>query len=197
MSAVKQRQPISVEDYLAGELVSPVKHEYIDGYVYAMAGAHNVHNDIAVNIVSELRSRLHDKPCKPCNSDTKVRVPRPTKESFFYPDAFVVRKPSPPELSYQDRPVVIFEVISESTRRTDEWEKKEGYLSLPSLAVYALVEQEQPLVTMYRRQGQEFVREVYNDLEAVIPLHEVDCELPMSEIYHRVEFSPDDPLPDR
>lgn len=92
---------------------------------------------------------------------------------------------------------MIFEVISESTRRTDEWEKKEAYMALPSLCVYALVEQEQPLVTLYRRQGQEFVCEVYNDLEAVIPLKEVECELPMAEIYHRVEFSPDDPLPER
>lgn len=135
MSAVKQRYPISVEDYLASELVSPIKHEYIDGYVYAMSGARNVHNDIAVNIVSGLHFQLRGKPCKPCNSDTKVRIPRPTKERFFYPDAFVVCKPSPPELSYQERPVVSFEVISESTRRTDEWEKKEGYLALPSLCV--------------------------------------------------------------
>jgi Uma2 family endonuclease len=197
MSAVKQRQPTSVEDYLAGELVSPIKHEYIDGYVYAMSGARNVHNDIAINISGELRSRLRDKPRKPCNSDTKVRIPRPPKERFFYPDAFVVCKASPPELSYQERPVVIFEVISESTRRTDEWEKKEAYMALPTLCVYALVEQLQPLVTLYRRQGQEFVREVYNSLEAVIPLKEIECELPMAEIYHRVEFSPDDPPPDR
>jgi Uma2 family endonuclease len=191
MSAVKKRQLVSVEDYLAGELVSTIKHEYLAGVVYAMAGARNVHNDIAGNIFGLLHARLRGRPCRPYNSDTKVRVRLPTHFRFYYPDTQVSCRPNPAEDSYQDEPVVIFEVLSKKTRRIDEGEKKDAYLSMGSLCVYALVEQELPLIVVYRRTQNGFVREEYSGLEATLPLSEIGTELPLREIYETIEFVPE------
>src|SRR5438045_1676410 len=115
MTAAKKLNLISVEDYLAGELVSPVKHEYLGGVVYAMAGARNVHNDIATNAIVALGSRLRGKKCRAFNSDAKVRIQLPRQVRFYYPDAGVVCRPNPGGDSHHDEPVVIVEVLSRST----------------------------------------------------------------------------------
>lgn len=191
MTAAEKLNLISVEDYLEGELVSPIKHEYLGGVVYAMAGARNVHNDIAGNVFAAVHNRLRGRKCRPYNSDTKIRVHLPTHWRFYYPDASVVCRRNPPEDSFQDEPVVIVEVLSQSTRRTDEGEKKDAYLTIPSLAVYLLVEQETAAVVAFRRTEHGFVREVYGDASDVIPLSEIDAELPLAEVYDGVEFVPE------
>ena len=191
MSAALKRQPISVEDYLAGELDSPVKHEYVGGFVYAMAGARNLHNLIASNVLGFLHARLHGGRCRAWNPDTKIRVRLPTHTRFYYPDASVVCRPNSPDDSFQDDPAVIVEVLSQKTRRIDGGEKLEAYLTISSLSVYLLVEQEEAVVVAYRRTDQGFVREVYAELSAVIPLPEIGIELPLAEIYDGVEFSPE------
>jgi Uma2 family endonuclease len=191
MSAVEKRNLVSVEDYLSGELVSPVKHEYLGGMVYAMAGARNVHNLIAGNVFGSLHARLRGRCCRPYNSDTKIRIRLPSHVRFYYPDASVICRPNPQSDSFQDEPAVVVEVLSPNTRRIDEGEKQEAYLTIPSLCVYLLVEQEGPTVEVFRRTEQGFVREMYAGLEAVIPLAEIDTELPLAEIFEDVEFSPE------
>ena len=83
------------------------------------------------------------------------------------------------------------EVLSNGTRRIDEGEKKDAYQSIPSLGVYLLVEQEMAAVIVFRRTERGFVREVYQGLDAVIPLPEIEIELPLGEIYDGVEFAPE------
>jgi Uma2 family endonuclease len=192
MPAVPKLDRLSVEDYLAGELVSPVKHEYLAGVVYAMAGARNMHNDIAVNLVSNFYTRLRGTACRPKNSDTKVRVRlSPTDIRFYYPDAFVVCRPNAPEDAFHDEPVLVAEVLSQSTRRIDEGEKKDAYLAIPSLSVYLLVEQSSPVVVVHRRTENGFVSETYQGLDAIIPLPELGTALPLSEVYDGVSFVPE------
>jgi Uma2 family endonuclease len=191
MTASAKWNLVSVEEYLAGELRSPIKHEYVGGVVYAMAGARNRHNRIATNTLTELGFRLRGRRCEPFNSDTKVRIRLPTHTRFYYPDASVVCDSNPDDDSYQDDPAVIAEVLSRRTRRTDEVEKKDAYLTIPSLGVYLLIEQEAPLVTVFRRTDAGFIREVFQGLDAVIPLKEIDIELPLAEIYAGVEFMPE------
>ncbi len=193
MTAAEKLNLISVEDYLAGELVSPIKHEYLAGVVYAMAGATNVHNLIATNTTVALGSRLRGRKCRPYNSDTKIRILFPTHVRFYYPDVSVICHSNRPNDSFQDAPTVIFEVLSPDTRRIDEWEKKDAYLTIPSLAVYALVDQEAAAVVLFRRTEHGFVREVYEGLTAVLPLAEIETELPLAEIYDGVEFLPELP----
>jgi len=183
---------ISPEDYLEGELQAATKHEYLSGVVYAMAGGRNVHSQIGGNTFLSLGTRLRGKKCQPFNSDTKVRLRLPAGLRFYYPDVQVVCEPNGPTDTYQDRPVVVVEVISESTRRTDEGEKLQGYCSLPSLENYLLVESERALVIGYRRTPDGFVREVFSGLDAVIALPTIGCELPLADVYERVTF----PLPD-
>jgi len=142
MTAVRKLELISVEQYLANERASPVKHEYVGGVVHAMAGANTLHNRIVTRIMGALFSRLRGAPCEPFGSDMKVRVVLATHERFYYPDAFVVCDRNPDESAYQDNPVIIFEVLSKKTQRIDKGEKKDAYLSMPSLKMYALVEQE-------------------------------------------------------
>lgn len=193
MTAAQKLNLISIEDYLAGELVSPIKHEYLGGVVYAMAGARNVHTIIASNILVALGSRLRGRRCRALNSDSKIRVRLPTHVRFYYPDTSVVCRPNPPNESFQDEPAAIFEVLSSTTRRTDIGEKKDAYLTIPSLGVYVLVEQESAAVVVHRRTEQGFVREVYEGLDAILPLPEIDAELPLREVYDGVEFSPELP----
>ena len=135
MGAALKWNLVSVEDYLAGELESPIKHEYVGGVVYAMAGARNRHNRIATNTLGFLHARLRGKSCEPYNSDTKVRIRLPTHTRFYYPDASVICRPNSEDDSYQDDPAVIAEVLSRRTRRIDEGEKKDAYLTIPSLNV--------------------------------------------------------------
>jgi Uma2 family endonuclease len=191
MSTAKPLQLVSVEDYLAGELASPVKHEYLGGVVYATAGARNAHNVIATNVVGALYAGLRGRPCRPYNSDTKIRVRLPAHVRFYYPDASVVCRPNPQTDTFQDDPAVLCEVLSRGTRRIDEGGKKDAYLTIPSLNVYFLVEQETAAAVAFRRTESGFVREVHEGLDAVLPLDEIGIALPLAEIYETVEFAPE------
>lgn len=190
MSTAEQLPLVSPEEYLAAELLSEVRHEYLGGNVYAMAGASNRHNRIAGNCFASLHRQLSGQPCEPFNSDTKVRVLFPSHTRFYYPDGMVVCNSNPADDSFQDQPVVIAEVVSESTRRTDMNEKREAYLSIPTLKVYLLIEQDQPRVSVHRRQQQGFAAELFTGLDTVVPLNEIDADLPLKELYERVEFPP-------
>jgi Uma2 family endonuclease len=191
MRAVPKWDLVSIEDYLAGELVSPIKHEYLAGVVYAMAGARNAHNLIASNTLVALGSRLRGKQCRPYNSDTKIRLRLPHQVRFYYPDVSVICRPNPQSDSFQDEPAVLVEVLSSRTRRIDQGEKKDAYLTIPSLCAYVLVDQETPTVVVFRRTEHGFVREIHQGPDAVIPLGEIDIELPLAEVYDAVEFTPE------
>lgn len=188
MTAAKQLELISVEAYLAGELTSDIKHEYSGGYVYAMAGAKTVHNRVATNAVVALGSQLRGKPCEPFNSDMKVKVPFPSHTRFYYPDAMVVCDAGDPEATFQERPVVVVEVLSGSTRRIDEGEKREAYQTIPTLDYYLRIETDSARVVVDRRTDNGFVTEVYEGLDAVVELPGIEAELPLAEVYQRVEF---------
>jgi Uma2 family endonuclease len=179
---------ISPAEYLAAELDAACKSEYLDGAVYARSMAKNRHNRIATNATGALVQRLRGRRCQAFNSDTKVRIQLTSHVRFYYPDAMVVCQPNREEDAFQDAPSVVVEVLSSRTRRTDEGEKKDAYLSLPSLRVYLLVEQDEAAVVALRRTDQGFVREKYQGLQAVLPLPEIDSELPLSELYERVRF---------
>ncbi|MEN3939653.1 Uma2 family endonuclease [Prosthecobacter sp. SYSU 5D2] len=186
MGAAEKYEEMSVECYLASELTSPIKHEYVNGAIYNMAGGTNAHHRIASNILGSLHGPLRGKPCKPFNSDTKIRVRSAFSTRFYYPDVTVVCKPNPLTDTFQDDPIIIVEVVSPGTRRIDEGEKKDAYLSVPSLAVYLLVEQAAANVRVHRRTDIGFVQEEYNGLECRVPLPEIQAELALMDIYEDV-----------
>ena len=191
MGAAEKLTLVSVDDYLEGEFASPRKHEYLGGVVYAMAGSRNRHNLIAGNVLAALHARLRGKPCRAFNSDTKIRIRASSHHRFYYPDASVTCRLNPPTDSFQDEPAVVVEVLSERTRRIDEGEKRDAYLTIPSLAVYVLVDQGSRAVVAFRRTASGFVREVYVGADAVLSLNEVGIELPLAEVYEGVEPAPE------
>lgn len=189
MSDFKHPAPIPVDDYLAGELISEVKHEYLGGEVHAMAGASNRHNKVVGNVYLALGVALRGKPCRPFNSNTKVRIHYFNHTRFYYPDAMVVCEENRDEDQWHDRPVVILEVLSESTRRTDLAEKRDAYLTIPSLRVLIFAEADRPALIVHRRATDGgFVREDHIGLEAVVLLPEIDSVLPLAEVYEGLEF---------
>ncbi len=191
MDAARNMQLLTPEEYLSAELSSPLKHEFLGGLTYAMAGASNGHNLIATNTSTALGYRLRGSRCRAYNSDTKVRVRLPQHIRFYYPDVSVVCRSNPPTDSFQDEPVVLVEVLSSQTRRVDEGEKKEAYLTIPSLAVYILMEQDSPRLVAFRRTTHGFVGEMLSGLGAVLALPEIGAELPLAEVYDGVDFLTD------
>ncbi|MGL4401360.1 MAG: Uma2 family endonuclease [Luteolibacter sp.] len=189
MTAVKPPDFITLEDYLAGEEVSAVKHEYLGGTVHAMAGATNQHNTLAGNSFASLHGQLRRKTCQPFNSDTKVRIEFTDHTRLYYSDAMVVCDSRSATEYFQDRPVVIIEVLTDSTRRTDLGEKRDAYLTMPSLKLLLFIEPESPTVIAYRRKPEGgFAAEPYSGLAAVVPLQEIEASLPLADLYERVEL---------
>ena len=188
MTALKKPHFISVEDYLDGEARSEIKHEYLDGLVHAMAGGTFNHARISAKILGELMAKLRGHPCQPWGSDAMLKVELSHQTRFYYPDGQVICQPVPGTQRFHDSPTVVTEVLSESTRRIDTGEKKDAYLTIPSLKVLMLVDSEEKRVTVYRRLATgEFVTEDHAD-SGTIGLPEIGTELSFEEIYDGVEF---------
>ena len=173
---------VTLEEYLEGEELADQKHEYLAGIVYAMAGATNTHNVIASNLLGLCHAALRGHRCRAFNSDTKLRIRLADQTRFYYPDVQVVCRQNPSGDHFQDEPVLVFEVISESTRRVDEQEKRTAYLSIPTLNAYVLIEQDRPAATVWRRTGQGFVREDYAGAEAVVPFDDIAARITLGEL---------------
>ncbi len=192
IAELAESELMSVEDYLAWEDAQEVRHEYVAGMVYAMAGGTPTHAAIAANVIVAVGAHLRGKRCRPYTSDLKVRIPYPTHTRFYYPDVTVACTMSPTQQVYHDEPTVLVEVASDSTRRTDELEKRDAYQSIGTLKVYLLIEQDRAAAVVWRRakDGFGFVREVYAGLEGVIALPEIEAALPLAEVYEAIVFAP-------
>lgn len=189
MPSQLQTEPhISPADYLASEKTAEEKHEYLGGAVYAMAGATREHNQIGNNIVVDLLRQLRGKPCDVFSFDMKVRIRQNAAEFYYYPDVIVDCVGGLPRSHYIEEPRVIFEVLSPETERIDHGEKLRNYQSLDSLQVYALVDQFQIAVTVYRRADASWRREFLTAQNDVLALPEIDCQLSLSAIYERTQL---------
>jgi Uma2 family endonuclease len=172
---------ISEEAYLQGELVSEIKHEYIDGTVYAMAGASKNHQRITGNVFAGLKAQLKNTLCEPFSSDIKVKV----GSKFFYPDVMVVCEDNGDNAYYTETPVILVEVLSKSTRRMDETAKKFAYQTLPTLKEYVLIEQDFVDVEVCRRSEGWVSRHYF--MGDSVTFESVDLTLSVADIYERVD----------
>lgn len=180
---------ISPEDYLESEKTAATKHEYLGGIIHAMAGAGTRHSHIVAASLGLLFNQLRGKSCFPITPDTKIRITYQDHQRFYYPDAGVVCESNATDEHFQDRPVLLIEVLSPSTRRTDLLEKKDAYLTIPSLHAYCLINPDEPEVTLYQRLSGRFVTKVYNELGDTISLPDIGLTLPLAELYERIDFS--------
>lgn len=179
---------VSPEEFLAAEEAATERHEYVGGVIYAMAGAPERHNRIASKALVALGRRLMESHCTAYNSDMKVRVQMQADIRFYYPDVHVTCQQAPPDQMFLEYPVVIVEVVSESTRRTDEQEKRSAYLSIPSLCACVLLEQSRASAAVWRRHAGGFALERHEGLEATVELPEIEAVLPLAEVYRGVVF---------
>lgn len=161
-------QHFSVDDYLAWENEQPTKNEYLDGEVFAMVGATRRHNEISLNVVTALKNHLDGARCRPYVADMKLHVR--AANAFFYPDVMVTCDEADLRADlYLESPVLIVEVLSDSTQGYDRGQKFAAYRTLGSLKEYVLIDPDHRRTELFRR----------ND-EGLWVLHEFAADQPVT-----------------
>lgn len=187
MIATPQSSNLTPEEYLQLEANSDIKHEYIDGGVYAMAGATDTHITIALNIAVLLRSHLRGSGCRVYISDMKVRIE--AKNRFYYSDVLVTCEDKDRENStFKQFPSLIIEVLSDSTEAFDRGDKFADYQSLPSLQEYVLVNGKRARIECFRRTSEGLWLLQFYELDSQFELTSVDLTAKISDVYEEVEF---------
>ncbi len=174
---------VSVVEYLHDEELSAVKHEYINGTVHAMAGGTVGHGEMGKRIVVALSNLLQGKPHRPHNSDIAVHLSQNRDERYYYPDASVTCGPLDLSARALENPVVIFEVLSPTTARFDQSEKKDAYLACESIQHYVIVDPERVNVVIYSREADGWKMTAYDELTDALALTAVEVTLSLAEIY--------------
>src|SRR4051812_6369874 len=182
MQTAVKRDCVTVDDYIAGEQISEIKHEYIGGTLYGMSGASREHNQIALNIASALRSHLKGKPCRVYMSDIKVRLQLAGEDVFYYPDVMVGCDPRDTNRHYLQYPTLLLEVSSESTERLDRREKRLAYQTIESLQEYIIVAQDRAEVTLFRRANQ-WTTETYTGIDKSVSIQSISFPMLLGTIY--------------
>ena len=186
---------LTPEEYLALERQAETKSEYLGGEMFAMAGASFAHNMIASNTLVSLVPQLKRRSCTAHSSDLRVNV-RAT--SFYaYPDIVVVCGQPQFEDRHRDtllNPTAIFEILSRSTEGYDRGEKFAQYRMLETLTDYILISQNRPLVEHFTRQPDEsWLLKGYSGMDTILLIPSIGCELPLADIYDKVEWPEADP----
>ena len=182
MSFLKKYNVISEQEYLDGELLSDIRHEYIDGEIYAMVGAHKYHNLITGEIFRIFANHLLDKPCQPYASDMKVKIDR----KYFYPDVMVDCSQVDADY-YIEQPSIIVEVLSKSTRQHDKTVKRLAYFQIASLKEYVLIEQDFVEIEFWSRDENNYWQQSVYYLGDDIHFQSIDLTVSVEDIYRQVK----------
>jgi Uma2 family endonuclease len=187
MSLPRTSFNLSVADYLAGERDGAVRHEYVSGQAYAMAGASARHNRIAGNIFGRLNNHLDGAECEPFISDMKIRV---APDLFYYPDVVVTCDAPGGDPYFRTAPRLIVEVLSPTTERTDRHEKLAAYKNCPSVQEYALISQDGMMVEIHRRRssGDDWQTEIFTEPDEQCTFDSVGLTMSLGDIYRNVRF---------
>ncbi len=183
MSQAHAYQPIPEAEYLAREETASVRHELVGGELYAMAGASERHNRIALNIAFHLRSSTRGKSCRAFMADMKLRQALGTV--FYYPDVMLVCDPEDDHPLYKRSPCLIAEVLSPATAKIDLREKWQSYRALPSLRYYLLVDAERLWAKCYsmNASGQWFEQELSTEDHVQVDCGDAHLALTLEDIY--------------
>ncbi len=180
--AIKQAF-LSFEEYLEGEQEADIRHEYVDGQVYAMGGASELHNTVTADLHTAINSILPDS-CRSWVADMKVKIEHGGKTYAYYPDIMVACGENTGDQYFRANPILIVEVLSQSTRRTDLNEKFANYVQIPSLQEYVVVSQDTPHLRIFRRRCDW--RQEYYYAGDVFKLESVGLEMAVEAVYRRV-----------
>lgn len=184
--AVETPMRLTVEEYLAWEETNFEKHEYIDGEVRCVAGANRKHNQIAMNTGSSLWQQLEDSNCMVLSSDMRAKV---GDTRYVYPDLTVVCDEALFERASEVvliNPLLVIEITSLSTIETDRGEKKGFYFEVPSIQAYLIIDQHRVCAELSTRSEAGWQTDSYENLDDIIPLEALSCELPLSQVYRGI-----------
>jgi Uma2 family endonuclease len=186
---------VTAAEYLEGEEGSDVRHEYVNGRVYAMSGASDKHNEISFDIAALLKSHLKGSSCKTFLLDVKVEAKKNDKPCYYYPDVFVTCEVEDTKSPLMKRfPTLIIEVLSPSTWRVDEGEKLDSYSQIPSVQEIVLIAQDWPELIIHRRSNswrpESFIRP-----EDLVRFDSVNLEVSLAQIYSAIPFLENDSRP--
>lgn len=193
MIAQIQSSSMTPEEYLAWEAEQPSKYEYIDGEVYAMTGGTLPHNDIALNLYSQLRPHLRERGCRGNVADAKVEVSK--DGPYFYPDLVVScderDRQATEALHY---PRLIIEVLSPSTAGFDRGDKFKFYRRISTLQEYVLVDAEKVGMDCYRKTSAgkweltAYPEDATDPENPILELASLEFQCPLALVYEEVEF---------
>ncbi|MFO0757998.1 MAG: Uma2 family endonuclease [Byssovorax sp.] len=190
MAAPVPKPYVTYEEYLALEEKSLTKHEWLDGVIYdmealGMSGGTPDHAALALAVGGELRAQLRGKPCRVYSSDLKVRVMATGIST--YPDISVVcgkLEPAPSDKNAATNPVVLVEVLSDSSEAYDRGQKFAHYRRIPSLREYVLIGQGEPRIEVFRKNDEgKWVLAEEASAGQVAELTSIGCVLSVDEIY--------------
>ena len=185
----KERKRYTPEEYLALEEKAEYKSEFVNGYIFKMAGGTEAHIQISFNATKLFADRLRGK-CRAYQSDMKVWVEE--AETYFYPDVTVVcgeRKFYKDRRDIVENPVLLVEVLSKSTEEYDKNDKFFTYQNLESFQEYVLVSQNKAIVEQYTKNADgNWIHKATIGSKSTVKFEAVGIELSLEEIYQRVEF---------
>ncbi len=180
---------LTVAEYLAFEAESEIKHEYIDGEIYAMTGGTDNHSRIAANVIIALGTQLIGSDCYVHTSDMRVKA---AASRYVYPDLSVVcgqaRHEDDGKTSLLN-PIFVVEVTSPTSMIYDHGLKREMYQQVASIEGYLIIDQRSIRAELVSRVGADWDIETFIEREAIIPLEMLDCELPIAQVYRGIVFS--------
>ena len=178
-------QRATFDEFLKLEEQSSVRHEFVDGFMFAMAGGTDWHNRIAGNIYARVLIHSEDTECNRFMNDMLIRTP---DDIGYYPDVFVTCEESTDGSRVKRKPCFVIEVLSDSTEAIDRGEKLHNYRKIPSLQAYILVSQDRKLIEVFRRLPDQTWR--YETLEdGALELPCVGLMLPLDDAYRGVNFA--------
>jgi Uma2 family endonuclease len=190
MSQIAEERFLSIEEYLALEAKSKIKHEFMDGEIFAMAGATRKHNLATTNIARALGNQLEDSNCEVYASDFRVKI---REGHNVYPDVAVACDKILTENNDTTllNPIVVFEVLSKSTEKRDRGDKAEDYFRMASLQDYILVSQYRVRVEhLSRQKNNEWTLKIYESLDETLDLKSINCKISLNLIYLKLKLSP-------
>lgn len=189
--ALPKSPTMTEAEYLAFELDSDLKHEFVNGYIYAITGASQTHNDISTNILTHFHNQFRGRNCTVNNSDTRISLSN--LRNYYYPDVTLV---CGERLFAEDttistilNPTVIIEVLSPSTELYDRPTKFAHYQQIESLQDYVLVSQDKAFVECYSRgENKSWIYTKADEIEASLLIPSVDISLALVDVYQQIDF---------
>ena len=180
-------KPWTIDQFFAWQSRQTERYELVSGFpVRMMAGARNVHNDIVINILAELRARLRGSGCHPFNGDGSIET---LPGQIRRPDAGADCGPRDPNAFQAAQPRMVAEAISPTTRDFDTFEKLTEYQQVDSLDYIVVVEPNAPEVVVWSRgQDRAWVRHIVEGIDRKVDMPAIGVTLPLAEIYDGVEF---------